>query len=365
LGGGQKLTALVAAGLVREGYYVGVINLGSPGHYGSYLKEHGVNVYNLGLPMHPRLNDLKCISIGLKHLFQIIFQKPRWDIVHTHMFRTSLLCALPARVSGSKLFGTVHRVYFKWQPLLERILSPLHESIIVDSLAVGRILQNATKIKADRYTVIHNGIDTKEFANPPSKEDARRILGLPLEQIVITQIAHLEIHKGQQHLIRAFSKLTGPPAYLLLVGDGPIKSNLECLSREMGVGDRVILTGSRSDLPLILSASDILALPSIFEGFGIIQAEAMYMGLPVVGTNRGGSVEVVEEGKTGFLVPYGDEEALAHRLSQLKDSYILRQKFGEAGRKRVTEKFTQEVMVAKYISLYEGRLQKGLNPQIT
>jgi len=361
LGGGQKLTALVAAGLRDAGYYVEVVNLGIHGHYGEYLQTKGVKVTDLGLPINPRLSDIRIVFRGVKRLFQILFQKPRWDIVHTHMFRTSLLCALPAKLSGSRLFGTVHRNYFKWQPLAERILAPLHESIVVDSVAVGRILQAVTKIKADRYTVIHNGIDTEEFANPPSKQDARMMLGLPLENVVITEIAHFQPHKGQHHLIAAFSKLAGEPAYLLLVGDGPTKDSLEYMSRDRGISDRVIFTGLRSELPLILAASDILALPSSFEGFGIIQAEAMYMGLPVVATNRGGSVEVVEEGETGFLVPYGDEEALASRLGQLKDSYPLRQQFGEAGRKRVIEKFTQKSMVNGYIGLYEGRAQKGLS----
>jgi glycosyltransferase involved in cell wall biosynthesis len=360
LGGGQKLTALVAAGLDRERFDVHVLNLGFPGPYRDYLRSHGVEVTDLGLPMRPQLRSFGAVR-GLAHLLRFLFHKPRWDIVHTHMFRTSLLCAVPARLAGSRLFGTVHRIYFWWQPLIEYVLAPLHEAIVVDSLAVGRILQAVTHINVNRYVVIHNGIDIEEFAAPPSKAEARASLGLPDESVVITEIAHLAPHKGQDHLIAAFALIADASMRLLLVGEGPIKPNLERQARSLGIADRVTFADSRNDLPRVLAASDILALPSTFEGFGIVQAEAMYMGIPVVATSAGGSTEVVADGVTGFLVPFGDEAALADRLSRLKDSDALRRQFGVAGRARVLERFTQKTMSARYASLYEGRVRRGLD----
>lgn len=360
LGGGEKLTALIAAGLDRETFDVTVLNLGLPGVHGDRLRSQGIRVVDLGLPLRPGLSTLLTVVRGLARLLRLLFARPRWDIVHTHMFRTSLVCAVPARLAGSRLFGTVHRIYYEWQPFVERILAPLHEAIVVDSAAVGRILQARTRIRADRYVVIHNGIDTRELDTAPTRELARAALGLPVEATVVTEVAHLEPHKGQEHLIAAFARASSPADRLVLVGDGPTRRRLTDLVEKLGLENLVTFTGARQDLPVVLAASDIVALPSTFEGFGIVQAEAMYLRIPVVGTDRGGATEVVADGVTGFLVPFGDEVLLAERLGQLLASPDLRSRMGVAGRARVLERFTQERMARRYADLYAGTITRGL-----
>lgn len=359
LGGAQKLTALVAAGLDPKRFEVAVLNLGPPGVYSENLRLRGIEVIDLGLPMRLRPEQVGSVARAVWRLLQILFSRPRWDIVHTHLFRTSLLCALPARISGSRLIGTVHRTYYRWQPLIERMLAPLHESIVVDSVAVGRILQAQTHIPEESYVVIHDGIDIAEFEAPPLREQARATLQISDDDVVITEIAHLEPHKGQQHLIAAFARLAADRALLLLVGDGSARRDLEEQVTRLGLADRVVFAGARADLPTILAASDILALPSTYEGFGIVQAEAMYFQLPVVTGDRGGSTEVVVDGVTGFLVPFGDVNALADRLGRLISSPRLRKRFGQAGRARVLERFTQQVMAARYAELYDGSIKRG------
>lgn len=360
LGGGEKLTALVAAGLDRERFEVTVLNLGHPGAYEERLRRESINVIDLGLPLRPGVSAFPTITRGLIQLLRILFARPRWDIVHTHMFRTSLLCAVPARLAGSRLFGTVHRIYYRWQPRVERLLAPLHEAIVVDSAAVGQILRAETRIPADRYVVIHNGIDTRELDAAPTRDVARRALGLPLDATVVTEVAHLEPHKGQKHLVAAFARASGADDRLLLVGDGSTRPQLEGQAAGAGLADRVLFTGARQDLPVILSASDIVALPSTFEGFGIVQAEAMYLRIPVVGTDRGGATEVILDGVTGYLVPFADERLLAERLAELLRSPELRSRMGAAGRARVLEQFTLEQMARRYAELYNGTLRREL-----
>jgi glycosyltransferase involved in cell wall biosynthesis len=360
VGGAQKLTALVATGLDPQRFDVAVLNLGPIGLHSNELRGRGIRVIDLGLPIRPRPTDIPRIVGAIWGLSRIFFSRPRWDIVHTHLFRTSVLCAIPARLSGSRLFGTVHRNYYRWQPIVERVLAPLHEAIVVDSAAVGRILQTTSHIPEAKYVVIHNGIDLTEFESPPTRAQARVTLGIADDDIVITEIAHLEPHKGQQVLISAFDQLSDDRVRLLLVGDGSARLGLERQVADLRLTDRVTFTGARADLPALLAASDILALPSTYEGFGIVQAEAMYFQLPVVASDRGGSTEVVQEGITGFLVPYGDVAALADRLDQLIASPELRGRFGEAGRARVLERFTQQAMAARYAALYEGTIGRGL-----
>ena len=360
LGGGEKLTALVAAGLDRESFDVTVLNLGLPGVYGERLRSQGIRVVDLGLPLRPGLSTLLTGGRGLARLLRLLFAQPRWDIVHTHMFRTSLVCAVPARLAGSRLFGTVHRIYYEWQPILERLLAPFHEAIVVDSAAVGQILQARTRIREDRYVVIHNGIDTRELDTAPPSEVARAALGLPVDATVVTEVAHLEPHKGQEHLITAFARASRPVDRLVLVGDGSMRQRLTDLVESLGLVNLVTFTGARQDLPVVLAASDILALPSTFEGFGIVQAEAMYLRIPVVGTDRGGATEVVVDGVTGYLLPFGDEDLLAERLRQLLASPDLRSRMGAAGHARVLDRFTQERMARRYAELYAGTITRGL-----
>lgn len=360
LGGGQKLTALVAAGLDPERFDVTVLNLGRRGPYDDYLAVHRIPVIDLGLPMRPRLTELPGVIRGLARLVGVLFGRPRWDIVHTHMFRTSLLCAIPARLAGARLFGTVHRIYFRWQPVIERLFAPLHEALVVDSAAIGRILRARTHIREDKYVVIHDGIDPAEFEEAPSRAEARQALGLPESSVVVTEIASLMPHKGQTHLITAFARLRGADLRLMLVGDGPDRDRLQRLATDLGVSGATTILGARRDLPLLLKATDILVLPSRFEGFGIVMAEGMYLGLPVIGTDRGGATEVIVDGVTGYLVPFGDVESLTDRLQRFTASRSLRQRFGEAGHLRVVEHFTQPVMAARYEALYAGALTRGL-----
>jgi glycosyltransferase involved in cell wall biosynthesis len=177
--------------------------------------------------------------------------------------------------------------------------------------------------------------------------------------VVITEIAHLAPHKGQLHLIRAFAALQGSELVLLLAGAGPDRQELEQETAALGVSAQVHFLGERSDLAALLVASDVVALPSTFEGFGIVQAEAMYVGRPVIGGDSGGATEVVVDGVTGYLVPFGDVAALADRLQRLVNSPELRESFGRAGRERVLANFTQPAMTARYDALYRRSSARG------
>ena len=355
VGGGQKLTALIAKGLHQRGVDVTVVSLGVAGYYGDYLDAAGVPVVTMGFGDGGTAVNWGRAPRSLAS-FVRLFSRERWDIVHTHMFRTAVLTTGIAKATGAKVLGTSHRVYFpRVQPVTERALSTLQSGIVVDSRAVGEILMAKTGIPAEKYIAIHNGIDEDEFADAPSKEQARKDLHLPAGEILIGCVAALAEHKGQRFLIEAIQRLLseGFDVRLVLVGGGADEDNLRAKVDALGVVDRVDLLGVRTDLARVLSALDVLALPSIFEGFGIVQAEGMLMGLPVVATNAGGALEVVDEGETGFLVPYGDVTALTDRLRLLVKNPAMRQEMGIKGKAKVEREFTVDRMVDRYLDLYE------------
>lgn len=355
LGGGQKLAALVAGALDQERFDVAVLNLGQRGPYADYLEARAVPVFSLGLPMRLGAAKVRTLAGSVRLLLSMLFRQ-RWDIVHTHMFRSAMVVTPLAWLAGSRVFGTRHRIYYeRVQPVMERLMAPLEERIVVDSAAVRDILRVRTHIPLEKYVVIHNGIDVTEFDDVPPGDVARERLELPANAVVVTEVAHLEEHKGQVHLIEAFARLPDdPPTMLLLVGDGSTRSALEARVRDLRLDGRVRFTGSRRDLGTILMATDVLALPSAFEGFGIIQAEAMYLRRPVVATSFGGSVEVVEDGETGYLVGFADVDALVGRLGELVRAPVLRETMGAKGRARVLREFTADVMAERYAELYLG-----------
>ncbi len=201
--------------------------------------------------------------------------------------------------------------------------------------------------------MVHNGIDFDALDAEPVG-NLRSELGIESAERVIGIVAHLSAPKGQSPYLEAFSKVlpAHPETWLLLVGDGPRREALEREAEDLGVSHRVMFLGARSDLVAVLNALDILALPSTWEGFGIVQAEAMYFRVPVIGTDFGGAREVVRSGETGYLVPYGDVEQLADATRRLLEDDELRTEMGRAGREHVLRSFGKSRMLDEYEKIY-------------
>jgi glycosyltransferase involved in cell wall biosynthesis len=146
----------------------------------------------------------------------------------------------------------------------------------------------------------------------------------------------------------------------MMVGDGPLRNEVEQLARELGIADRLVLTGLRRDVPELMATFDLFALSSLWEGLPRVIPQAMATGLPVVATACDGSTEAVEEGVTGFLVTPGEPAQLAQRLDQLLADPDLANQMGERGLARAQE-FDVQRMVAQIDELYRELLrEKGL-----
>ena len=214
--------------------------------------------------------------------------------------------------------------------------------------------------------VAHDGFELEEFAAPDAGavtafRDQHHLNGTP----VIGCVGRLKlIRKGQEFLIQAAGllKQRGVPVKLLVVG-APFPGNeshlekMRAIAREAGIIDDVIFTGELRDPRAAYATMDVAVLPSAQpEPFGGVVMEAMCMSMPVVATNVGGSTEQVADGVTGFLVPPADPTALADKLERLVKDAALRKSFGEAGRRRITERFTLTGMVEKIVRIYDDCL---------
>ncbi len=194
-------------------------------------------------------------------------------------------------------------------------------------------------LDASKISVIPSAVDIAE-PNEAKGTGVRRQIGVREDEVLVTCVARLVERKGHDDLVRA-----GAGLRLLFVGDGPYRRRLE--------GRGAILAGWREDIPEVLAASDLVALPSRFgEGCPNAVLEAMAAGKPVVATRAGGTPEVVVDGETGLLVTPGDVAGLGEALGRLAADPALRRRMGAAGRARAAERYAVDGMVKAYEALY-------------
>jgi glycosyltransferase involved in cell wall biosynthesis len=186
----------------------------------------------------------------------------------------------------------------------------------------------------------------------------RRELGIGNNQRIIGTVARLDPIKNHACLIRAMKTLATqlPGVVLLIIGDGPLKGDLERLVGDLGLQNRIMFLGERTDIAELLAALDVFVLPSFSEGLSLTLIEACAAGRPMVATDVGGNREIVEHGINGLLVPSDNSEVLATAIFALLTDEGQAKRMGEAGRRRFEENFTLEKMVSTYQHLYNSCL---------
>jgi len=192
----------------------------------------------------------------------------------------------------------------------------------------------------------------------------RATFGVPEASPCFGIVGLLVAWKGQDVFLRAAKRVLEqvPEAYAFVIGGAPrggrdYEEMLRALAAELGIADRVIFTGFRSDIPDMLKLLHVVAHASVqTEPFGRVIAEAMAMGRPVVAARAGGPTEIIDDGRTGFLVPTRDDEALANRIAALLRDPEMATRIGEAGRRAVIEKFSAEDHVRLVTELYTTML---------
>ncbi|MGZ4149493.1 MAG: glycosyltransferase [Actinomycetota bacterium] len=221
---------------------------------------------------------------------------------------------------------------------------------------VAEAFARTTGVPRDRITIVPNGVDTDRYPAPVDREEVRRGLGLSPEDRVLIAVGTFKRQKGHVHLLDAFAKVTAAhdDVHLLLVGDGDLRPALERRIAELAIGDRVHLLGSRRDVPALLAASDGAVLPSLWEGMSNALVEAMASALPVVATDVSGTNQVMIDGRTGWLVPPGEDAPLAAAVEELLADPDRARARGAAARERVAEAFGARRQAERLASLYRG-----------
>jgi glycosyltransferase involved in cell wall biosynthesis len=323
----------------------------------------------LGVPIHPgglKAGDLsrapwKVILAELK-LFRIIKDfKP--VVVHSFLPLVTFMGGLAGRVlrvplviSSRRALGTHQERHALLRPF-DLAANRLSHFVTVNSRAVWDDVVRRDHIDPGKLVLIYNGVDAHPFDSASGvREKLRKHKGLDDFDKIVVVVANLISYKGHHDFLKAAREVKEriPEASFWLVGqDRGIKQDLERLSRDLGISDRVCFMGQCSDIPNVLAASDLAALPSHEEGFSNVILESMAAGLPVVATRVGGNSEAVVDGVTGWLVPPQNPKVMAEKIVDLlKDPHKARS-WGDKGKERVKRLFSVEQMVDKHLTLYE------------
>jgi glycosyltransferase involved in cell wall biosynthesis len=301
------------------------------------------------------------------HLLRMLwFYKPA--LLHIHDPRSGTVGRVIAKVLNIPVVYTVHLppYYYvtglkqKLYQLIERLLNKgfTDRIIYVSHFAYDEAIRNRIAPRK-RTLVIENGINLRAYAEPLNRVAIRKALNVPVEVTIFCFVGRFTEQKGIDVFLRAIKMLPGQSGAfrVWLVGDGPLRSELEQYVAKENLGSIVQFLGYRSDVPEILQASDVFVLPSRYEAMPISLLEAMAAGLPCVVTSVGDNAKIVEDGTTGIVVPPENPEALATALRKMLADSEMRQAMGEAARKKAQE-YSVERMAARIAEVYDELLRR-------
>ncbi len=344
---GQLRAALTEAGVQSLRVNMGVLRR-------RYLRWSGIvpYVYRLGL--------------GALSLARII-RRERVALVHSNTGAV-WAGALAARLTGRPHVWHIHEIVTRPASVRRAIAymaTRLSERVIAISQAVSEHLLSDAPGQSRHIVVIPDAVDTERFRPDNDGLALRREWGVEPDEVLVGQVGRLSAWKGPEDLLAAAAQVAArrDKVRFVLVGDvvpGEEErlGRLRAQSAALGLEDRVIWAGFRTDVPQVMAALDLLVLPSrLPEPFGMVLLEAMATGKPVIATDQGGPREIVRDGETGFLVPPGDPTALAKAISTLAADAALRRQMGLAARARAVQRFSLTPYVAAVEALYQDLLR--------
>lgn len=334
VGGAERLLLNTLRHLSPEQFECHVVCLYNNGSIGREIETLGIPVTDV------RMRSLSDLS-GVLRLLKIL-KRLQPQILHTHLFRSNLWGRLvgaslriPIMISSEHSLTRTHfegRLRIKWITWIDTALSRLSDTVIAVSESTRDLLRE-NGVASDKIVFIPNAIDTTLYLNQDGTSIRREF---QLDHVkVVTAVGRLVSQKNHRLLIEAFSTVLERfrHAKLLIVGSGPLRSELEARVPE-SMRDNVLFLGTRSDIPQIMAASDVVVLPSSYEPFGLVLVEAMAASRPVIGTRVDGIPELIDDGINGIVVPPHDSVALSNAILSILSDDIGARLMGAAGQRK-------------------------------
>jgi glycosyltransferase involved in cell wall biosynthesis len=348
--GGQERVALdLAIGQRTRGHQVAVISLAPPpdGAMADEFREHGIAV--------DRVEKRGGFDLTLVPRLARALRRYRADVVHTHNPLPLIYGAPAARLVGAAAIHTKHGVNpGSWMHrFARRAAAQLAHAFVAVSQTTFEQARGQGDAPSTRMHTIANGIRLDRYHPDPEARAAARVeLGLG-DAWVIGTVGRLDSYKNQALLVRALAPLLSSEVRLVIIGDGPARGDVEAEIARLREPQWVVMTGRRMDVPRLIPAFDVFALSSETEGLPLVVPEAMAAGLPIVTTAVGGLPGVVDEGRTGMLVPV-EEAALRSALAKLASDRQLARTMGVRAREAALDRYSADRMVESYLDLYRA-----------
>lgn len=364
IGGAEQILLNTVKGIDKNRFEPLVCCIGECGAVGEEIKKAGTRVIALGYPV-------KRFKWSIVRDLARLMQDEHVDVLHTSLYHANFFGRIAGRIARVPVVLTwVHNAYDKSNRKLQRrianrLLARYTDTMVAVSKGVKADILKYDGTDPGLIKVLYTGLNPIDVDTESSRPVVREQLGIPDDAFVIGNVGRLVDQKNQALLLRAFRKVVDcrPDSRLVMVGGGPLEDDLHRLAGELGISDRTIFTGWRRDVPELLSAFDVFALSSDYEGLGIVILEAMFVGLPTVATAVAGIVEAVEDSQTGILVSPGDEKALAGALLKMAGDSELRAELGNKAKAVANEKWTFERYIHELEDLYTESYSCKVRPE--
>ena len=357
-GGSGVVATELGKALAQRGHEIHFISYSLPfrlQHYHERIFFHEVEMVDYPLLEHPPY------AIALAAKMSEVGAQAGLDVFHVHYAMPHAVSAFLARAilgqGRPKIITTLHGTDITLVGN-DRSLFPMTRFALEQSdgvTCVSHYLQAKTRevFETTRpLRVIPNFVDTRRFS-PEARPDLRKHLA-PHGERILGHLSNFRPVKRVPDAVRTFAQARAAlPVKLLLIGDGPDRPQVLHLARCLGVEQDVIFLGKQDDVESLLAVADLFLLPSEEEAFGLAALEAMSCAVPVVGTAVGGVPEVVEEGKTGFLLSPGDVDGMARACLSLLTDRERNAEFREAARQRAVTHFDASLIVPLYEAYYQ------------
>jgi N-acetyl-alpha-D-glucosaminyl L-malate synthase BshA len=361
-GGSGIVATELGSELARQGHKVHFISYALPTRLDKF--QNNIFYHDVEFPHYP-LFDHQLYTLALAGKIIDVIKYEKIDILHVHY-------AIPHTISGIlakqimgethnfKLVTTLHGTDITlvglepaFHPLVKYSLDQSDAVTAVSNYLAEKTVQNFNP--SNKIEVIYNFIDP-EFYKRHDTYNLKSQLA-PYGEKVLMHISNFRPVKRVSDTIKILKEIIKKhSAKLLLVGDGPDRTECENLVRELNLNEHVRFLGKQTSIVELLSIADLFLLPSQSESFGLSALEAMSCGVPVIGSNIGGIPEVVAHGETGYVAELGDVERMAKYAISLFDNPKKLKIFSENARKVAIEKFDSNIIVPQYIKLYERLL---------
>ncbi len=322
------------------------------------LRKHGHEI--LDIPWAPGRN----VRAAVRRLVEIVRDRDV-KLIHCHDWRSDFIGLLVARKTGLPVMTTIY-VWFR-RPWLTWVKEKI-DSYVIRKFDLVTAVCNATReqtvemgVRRDRTDVLISGISPDLDPQDVDVKAVRERFGFTMDQTCFVYAARFYLEKAHDTLIKAFAaaRKYRHGLKLLLLGTGPLEDDIRHLARQLGVSDHVVMPGFVEDVPAILKSMDVMVHASLAEGIALAIYEGMITGLPVIGSDVDGTPEVVIPGRTGWLVPVRDEEALAKAIGDAADNPELRRKYGIQAKELIMNNYSISRAVSKLEATYSSLIQRS------